>query len=57
MSRPKNITVRLDKALRRIGLKTKIIAVTTFVIILTAIVSSGFFYARTRAIIFDNLQK
>ena len=57
MNRLRNIIVRLDKALRRISLKTKIIGAVTFVIILTTIVSSGFFYARTKAIIFDNLKK
>jgi len=57
MNRLRDIIVRLDRALRRIGLKTKIIAVTAFATILVTIVSSGFFYARTKAIIFDNLQK
>ena len=57
MSRLGNIIVRLDKALRKFGLKTKITGATIFVIVLTAVVGSGFFYARTKAIIFDNLQK
>ena len=43
--------------LHRIGLGTKIVAATSFAVILTTVASSAFFYARTKNIIFDNLQK
>ncbi len=47
----------LGKSLRSIGLKTKIIGATCFAIILTTAAGSGFFYARTKTIIFNNLQR
>ena len=47
----------LSKSFRRVGLKTKIIAAASFAIILTTIAGSGYFYAKTKVIVFDNLQK
>jgi PAS domain S-box-containing protein len=47
----------VDKLFRGTGLKTKIIEAIIFVIILTTTVSSGFFYIRTKTLIFTNLQK
>ncbi len=45
------------KKLHAVGLKAKIVAATSFAIILTTVASSAFFYIRTKNIIFDNLQK
>jgi len=42
---------------RKFGLKAKIVTVIVCVIILTTVIGSSFFYAQTRDIIFDNLQK
>ena len=44
------------KTFRRIGLRTKITVATTFAIILTTVAGSSYFYAKTKIIVFDNLQ-
>lgn len=49
--------MELGKSLRGIGLKTKIIGAISFAIILTTIAGSTLFYARTKTIIFNDLQK
>ncbi len=46
----------IGKLFHSTGLKTRIIEAIIFAIILTTIVSSGFFYLRTRAIFVKNLQ-
>jgi len=47
----------LNRLLHRAGLKTKIIAATSFAIILTTVAGSSYFYVKTKVIVFDNLQK
>ncbi len=47
----------IDRYLRHIRLKNKIIGVTTLVIVMTTVVSSNFFYIRTKRLLFENLQK
>jgi len=48
--------MNLGRAFRKIGLKTKITVATTFAIILTTAAGSSYFYAKTKIIVFDNLQ-
>jgi len=47
----------IGKLFHSTGLKTKIMEAIIFAIILTTAAGSGFFYVRTRSIIFKNLQK
>lgn len=49
--------MNVGKLFNSIGLKTKLMAVTTAIIILTTIIGSGFFYTRTRTILFQNLRE
>jgi len=47
----------LDRSFRKIGLKTKIIIAMIFIIILTTVTSSSYFYTKTKIISFDNLRQ